>query len=70
MIHSSLLQAFTSMVKKYGLNKEGIVMNDTVKDIIRGTVMLTISYAFNLHKLVLIYTSVFKQYLEQEYGIE
>lgn len=37
-----------------------------MKDIIE----FAISYAFNLHKLVLIYTSVFKQYLEYEYGIE
>ena len=41
-------------------------MKDTIKDIIE----FAISYAFNLHKLILIYTSVFKQWLEWECGIE
>ena len=37
-------------------------MKETIKDVIE----FAISYAFNLHKLILIYTSVFKQYFEQE----
>ena len=45
-------------------------MKDKIKDIAVGIAAFAISYAFNLHKLILIYTSVFKQYFEQEYGIE
>lgn len=39
-------------------------MNNKLKDIIE----LTISLAFNIHKLTLIYTSVFMQYFEAKEG--
>ena len=39
-------------------------MKDTIKDIIE----FTISLAFNIHKLTLIYTTVFMQYFEAKEG--
>ena len=39
-------------------------MKDTIKDIIE----FTISLAFNIHKLTLIYTSVFIQYFKAKEG--
>lgn len=37
-------------------------MKDTIKDIIE----FTISLAFNIHKITLVYVSVFKQLIERE----
>ena len=39
-------------------------MKDTIKDIIE----FTISLAFNIHKITLIYTSVFIQYFKAKEG--
>lgn len=39
-------------------------------DKLREALEFTVSLAFNIHKLILIYTSVFKQWLEWECGIE
>ena len=39
-------------------------MKDTIKDIIE----FTISLAFNIHKITLIYASVFMQYFEAKEG--